>query len=124
MGLRKRPFICKAGPGVIAVFFEKVAPIPKSATALTSPKPSRLKRQMQGPITSPGPADRESKRRRELGGADGSQPCQATLETPIKVAREAKQGLGDLDPEELYLRQVAVLEKRLGELLPLLPPEQ
>jgi len=125
MGLRKKPFTCKAGPGIVAVFFEKVALIPKSATALTSPQPSRLKRQMQSPISSPGPTDRESKKRRELGGADGSQLWQAmSLETPIKVAREAKHGLGDVDPEELYLRQVAVLEKRLGELLPLLPPEQ
>lgn len=125
MGLRKAPFTCKVGPGVIAVFFETVAPMTKSATVLTSPEPSRLKRQMQGPMSSPGPTERDSKRRRELGGADGSKLRQAmSLETPIKVGREAKRGLGDVDPEELYLRQVAVLEKRLGELLPLLPREQ
>lgn len=118
MGLRSSRVRSKSAPGVVAVFLVDEAPAARSRRVAAAPVAAT-------PESKSGP----SKKRRLDIAQDGPLLPIEDAGSPQKAARTkeaarpARGKAASADSEDLYFRQVLVLEKRMGELLPSLPVE-
>lgn len=132
LGLRKSSVKSRLGPGCIAAFFtgEGLPPLPLPQMVSTPPS----KRQAAPGSSGPKEAPAQPKRRRTAeaesgavvtlptrGGADRAQRPPPSLAGKADDAGVASAGAGD--EEEIYFKQVRVLETRLKDLLPRLKRE-
>lgn len=137
LGQRKQMPRAREAPGAVAVFFTSYGlASPDTLAAVSLPKRRRTEQLPEGassghsedmlssgspllPLSTPAAQTPDRAMRTCSGG-------KSSIETPSKAEKPktvAQTSIEDVDSEDLYFRQVTVLEKRLNELLPTLPRE-
>jgi len=129
LGQRKQVPRARSASGAVAVFFTSLGRQAQDMATAASPPPKRS-RTDQGPASEqklssspllPFSAAAETPDRVARRPADT-----ASVQTPVKAEKPkaaASSSTDDADSEDLYFRQVTVLDKKLQELLPTLPED-